>query len=288
MKGRTFPKFFDAIVRRLRRPEYKSRASNLAYSLLMAAIPLMLVFIQLASLFLANPELALYDLTENLPDGTDELLNSAIDLLSTNTSSMTIGVGVLSALWLGSTGFNSLIISANESYGFQTHKNGIIHRLIAAVYTAVFMLMLIVVLLFYVFYDSIHSMIGNILFLEKLFGHAWTRAGHLIFRILPLILMILVLVTFYKTSTISSKEGISWREAAVGGVFSTVGMILITLIYTWFTNNISNLSLYYGSLAAVLALLVWLQYICLILVAGAEIIAAYREITRYPDEGDKA
>lgn len=273
-----FKDFFSEIVIHLKTADLKSRSSDLAYSILMAAIPLILVFIQVASLFLADPELALYRLTSQFPEGTDDIINAVIDTLASNANEATIGVSLLSVLWLGSNGINSLIISANESFGFEIRQPGIVQRIISAVYTAIFIIVIIFMLLFYVFYDSIHFLIGNVLFIEEVLGDVWDFAGNIIIRILPLVIMVFILISFYKSSTFVSNEQISWREAAVGGVFASISSIIITVVYSWFMSNISSWSLYYGSLATVLALFVWLRMICQVMVAGGEIISAYRAV----------
>lgn len=273
-----FKDFFSEIVLHLRTADLKSRSSDLAYSLLMAAIPLILVFIQVASLFLADPELALYKITSQLPEGTKDIINAVIDTLASNANQATIGISIVSVLWLGSNGINSLIISANESFGFEIRQQGIIQRIISAVYTAIFIIVIIIMLLFYVFYDSLHYLIGNVLFIKDILGDFWAFAGNIIVRILPGIIMIFILISFYKSSAFVSSGSIRWREAAVGGIFAAVSIILITVVYSWFMSNVSSWSLYYGSLAAVLALFVWLRMICQVMVAGGEIISAYRAV----------
>ena len=43
-------------------------------------------------------------------------------------------------------------------------------------------------------------------------------------------------------------------------------------------NNVSKLNIYYGSLAGIMALLVWLLMVCQIIIIGAEIIASILEV----------
>lgn len=53
-------------------------------------------------------------------------------------------------------------------------------------------------------------------------------------------------------------------------------MITITsFAYSFFLNNMSNMSVIYGALAGIIALLVWMLLFSLTIILGAEIIAAY-------------
>lgn len=276
MKQDSIKSFFNEVIIHLKTADLRSRASYIAYSLLMASIPIILVFIQLISVFLANPEYALSGIIESLPGDAGTIVTRVIEILASSTSGFTISISVISALWLGSNGFNSLINSTNLSYGFETKRNSIVQRLFAVIYTAIFIVALILLLLFYVFYNQIHNLIGNIFFLQELLGKFWTMAGNVMIRFLPILLMTLVLIAFYKSTTLFATGNITWKEAAMGGIFAALSIVLATSIYSWFMDNISSWSIYYGSLASFLALLAWLRFVCQILLAGAEIIAAYR------------
>ncbi|WP_276877433.1 YhjD/YihY/BrkB family envelope integrity protein, partial [Anaerococcus hydrogenalis] len=57
---------------------------------------------------------------------------------------------------------------------------------------------------------------------------------------------------------------------------STSLMIFITSFgYSFFLNNMSNMSVIYGAFAGIIALLVWMLLFSLTIILGAEIIAAY-------------
>lgn len=60
------------------------RASSLAFDLLMAAIPLALVFLQVATLFVADPMGAFYDLIQLLPETIGNIVSNILYALNNN------------------------------------------------------------------------------------------------------------------------------------------------------------------------------------------------------------
>lgn len=266
-----------SFVERMFSDPIKNRASYLAFSLLLAIIPLLLVFIQLGSLLFASPEMTLYQLIERLPDTVQPFVNGIIDVLSNSVSSATISIGVITALWLGSNGINEVLKGMNQSLGYHITVHPLILRGFSVLYTLVFIILIIGGLFLVVFHDVILHFIAEFLHIEWLMDYVLSATGALLTKWLPLLIFFLVMLIFYKTVPLLTDQRLRWREAAIGALFSTLLIVLTTLVYAFITNNLNKWSLYFGSLAGILSLLLWIQYICLILVGGAELIAAYHE-----------
>lgn len=273
--------FYMDLLQTIRRSRISVRASSLAYSLLMAFIPLLLIFLQLASLFLNNPQVALDGVWRILPDQVAQIFQEVIRVLAESTSTTSLGLGIFSALWLGSNGINKLILSVNRSLGFDLRSNGPVRRVLAIIYTVLFIFSLIVLLLFLVYARNIGGILESLaktLMVEEALTPFIRVFESLLARLLPPAGFIIILILFYKTAPLASKGAISWQEAALGGVFTGVAILLVTIGYAFIMDNISSLPIYYGSLAGILGLMVWLLYISFILVGGAEVITSYRKI----------
>jgi len=268
------------IVERLRDERIRARSATLAYSLLLAIIPLLFVFIQIGALLLRHPESFLGRLAVHLPEAATAIILRMLELIAAQASGTAMSLGVLTALWLGSNGVDSLILSINDSLGFRFQGKAILRRAIALVYTAALIALLLIALLLYVFYDQILDLISRLLRLDNFVLTLWRMMGSLTARLLPAALFFLILTIFYKSAPLISSERLSWREAAVGGGFATLGILLTTSVYAFLMNAFSGWSLYFGSLAGIIALLIWLNYVCLILVVSAEIIGAFRDTCR--------
>lgn len=279
-RAERFRVFVRGIYKRLSAGNVASRAADLAYYLLLASIPLVLIFLQLGTLFLVDPTTALYQAIDNLPTAAAEFLRSIFQTLAESISPTSIGISLFVSLWLGSRGIDALIKNINASLSPGYRHNPIMRRAMAVVYTVLLMVILIAMLFINVFYDQILSLINRLLWLEEILGPIWRVTGSLLFKLFPFIVLGIIMILLYKVSPSKIHGGITWREAAVGGVYATLGIFLTTTVYAFIMDNISRLSIHYGSLAGILALLVWLLYVCTVIVSGAEIIAAFREAFR--------
>ncbi|MDD7733057.1 MAG: YhjD/YihY/BrkB family envelope integrity protein [Firmicutes bacterium] len=283
IKTLTDRSFYMDLLQTIRRSGLSVRASSLAYSLLMASIPLLLIFLQLASLFLNNPQLALDGVWNILPTQVAQVFQEVIRVLAESLSTTSLGLGIFSALWLGSNGINKLILSVNRSLGFDLRSNGPVRRILAIIYTVLFIFSLIILLLFLVYSRNIGGILESLaktFMVEEALAPFIRIFESLLARLLPPAGFILILILFYKTAPMASKGTIQWREAALGGIFTGLAILIVTVVYAFIMDNISSLPIYYGSLAGILGLMVWLLYISFILVGGAEVIASYRKIRK--------
>src|SRR5262249_25561931 len=54
-----------------------------------------------------------------------------------------------------------------------------------------------------------------------------------------------------------SREGTSWRLTSPGAILATVLWIAVSLLFSWYAANLANYDKTYGSIGAVIALLMW-------------------------------
>lgn len=271
---------FIGLIFNLRNQDLLYRASALSFDLLMASIPLLLLFIAVGSLFFAQPTASLYSLFRLLPQVVADILSDVVTVLSKNVNAGTVGFGLLTAIWLGSNGFDKLILDINTSLGFRLRGKSLVRRAFAVVYTVLFLTAIVLLFVLVVFSRSLIRVAEHAIHdfgireLEALVGIFRSFLG----RYLPLIFFLFTLVLFYRTAPMVSHGNVTWREAAFGGIIAGISIFLLTVVYGYVLDHVSRLSLYFGSLAGFLGLFFWLKYTCLILIVGAEVIAEIRKM----------
>jgi membrane protein len=67
------------------------------------------------------------------------------------------------------------------------------------------------------------------------------------------------------------------RSAFPGAAFATIGWIASSYALSYYVGNFSNFSLTYGSIGAIIVLLIWLYISGFIIIIGGEINAFYTE-----------
>ena len=105
-----------------------------------------------------------------------------------------------------------------------------------------------------------------------------TLISNLISYLLPLVVMSMALALLYKLAADRDKDfNITYKQGLIGGIFTTLVIYIGSFIYSFFLDNISNMSVIYGALAGVLSLFIWIMIFSYSIILGAEVIAAYIE-----------
>jgi membrane protein len=80
--------------------------------------------------------------------------------------------------------------------------------------------------------------------------------------------MISIFICVYK---FAPAKKLVWKEVIAGSIFSTVGWVLVSFVFSFYIDNFNNYSRFYGSLGAVFILMTWLFLISIIFILGVEI-----------------
>ena len=70
-------------------------------------------------------------------------------------------------------------------------------------------------------------------------------------------------------------QKIQSNEVNKGAIFTTVGFVLITYLYSLYTTHFANYDVFYGNLASIIVLIIWLYLLSYIFTIGLAL--NYRE-----------
>jgi membrane protein len=105
--------------------------------------------------------------------------------------------------------------------------------------------------------------------------------GHLIFQILPVLVLCLGFTIFY---VLMPNTKVQWGAAAVGGVIGGLLFHLNNVISVLYVSRVVSNSKIYGGLGLVPVLMIGLYFSWLILLFGAQVAYAYQNRTSYLEE----
>jgi membrane protein len=206
-------------------------------------------------------------------------VTSFVDSLLTevrqSSSGALISVATITALWSASRGLLAIIKGLNSIYNVEEKRGFIKMRLVTMLYMLAFMVILIVTLVVLVFGGAIANwLIDSFPFLED---HStffvWTRW---IFGFCILVLFFWALYSFAPgRKTRSIKE-------FPGAILSAAGWVGFSALYSFWINNFANYSYLYGSLTAIVLLMLWLYFCMNIMFFGAEVNVMLRGVVFRP------
>ena len=206
----------------------------------------------------------LYTLITIMPDMLDSLIITIVDDPYTKSPGTVISLTALLALWSASRGMLAIERGLNRVYESPHDRGYFLRRVICTGYTLFFVAACIGSLVILVLGDSIQR------FILQWFPVAAVVTQYVI-SLRSLIAFWLLVLIFDGLYTFVPAGRHSLRSQLPGSIFSTLGWMIASWVFSFYFNNFSNYSYMYGSLTAVVILMLWL-YLCIcILLIGAEI-----------------
>lgn len=250
-------------------------AAGVAFYLLLAIVPAMAAFVAIYGLF-ADPQSIsshLDSLGTILPTDARNMLEEQLRRLA-SSSSQALGwgaaVGVLISLWSAMNGTKAIITALNVAYD-ETEKRGFIKlNLIALLLTVGVMVFVVVALTLIAVIPAVLEFLGLGKVVEWLVSLLrW-----------PLILafLLFVLAALYRWAPARAEARWSWITpgALFAGVLWLLGSIGFSLYVTFFADYNAT----YGSLGAVVVMLMWMYISTYAVLFGAETNAEVERQTR--------
>ncbi len=243
-------------------PVYAAQAS---FFMILAFFPFIMLLLTLIQ-FIPSVETSdlLTFLVAIMPDLLDSLVVRIVDDLYLKSPATMLSVTALLALWSAARGVMGIEHGLNRIWNTREHRNYILRRLINSFYTLIFTVVCGVSLLLLVLGNSIQKLILRIFpFLEPV-----TRY---IISFRSLLAVILFLTAFVGIYTFIPRKKLRAFRQIPGAVFSALGWMIFSYCFSLYFSNFSNFSYMYGSLTAIILLMLWLYFCICILFIGAEI-----------------
>ena len=258
-KNKTIKNFYDLILI----PEIRVLPGSLAFSLVMSIIPIVTLIAAICS----KISLSTADLTNFfgpiLPSGVEEILLSVFSGVDASKISLWF---IILGFVLASNGAHAIILSSNTLYKVP-NKSYLTRRVKALFLTIILMSLFLFILVVLAFGNIILEFILELKVLSSISKMVYNFFIILKWPIAIVIIFYLIKVLY----TMSPDRRIPSKYVNKGALFSTVGLILSTAIYSYYANNIANYSYMYGNLANVIVLMILVYVISYILVLGIAI-----------------
>ena len=278
MNQKNSKKFIVNLIERIKNHDLMTLASSLSYYFLSAAIPMLLVLSNLVTKYMKGNEDVVIDYIKLLPDSIRGVIMAIVKSIIDSSSVSTIStITLIFALWSASKGVSKIILAINVAYGLEDDHSLIKNKIFGFLYTFVLIFILIFIFLLRIYSKAIFNLIDDILKLvnSDFSINEFSWLVKLVSGIIPPLILIFGLGLLYKFAPYNNSIKISFKDALVGSISTGIMITVTSFAYSFFLNNLSNMSVIYGALAGIIAFLVWMLLFSLTIILGAEIIAAY-------------
>ena len=252
--------FFKKFIELMKKPELRILPGQLAFFLVLSLIPLIALIGAIASALSIPIETINDTIGSSVPSAVADII---ANVMSARGLSFNVVAFFVAAFILASNGTNSMIITSNEIYKI-TNEGFLKRRIKAILMTLSLVGLFFFLLVIPVWGDTIFDII-KLSFSENV-------PVDFIYKVYKLLQYpITIVVLYYNIKllyVVSPDDRIESSAVTKGSIFTTIGWILASEIYSFYIATFSNYSLFYGSISNVIILLLWVYILSYIYVLG--------------------
>lgn len=239
-------------------------AAQATFYVLLSFFPFIILLIRIASrLSFTRTTLVSYILGVVPDELNDFVMYIMRDILYSESNSFTV-ITALVCIWSAGRGLQTLTYGFNKIYKVEKNKGYLITRLMSILYTIIFLLMCIAIMIIYLFGKQIAEAIINK-------WPAFDNATTLILSMKGLfsftILFVLLLIFYYQ---LPGRKG-QFKHELWGALAASVAWILMTRLFSFYIRYMAKDSYMYGSMTSVILIIIWIYIGMQIIFYGAEI-----------------
>jgi membrane protein len=273
--------FSKLFIHNLQNDEIMDRANGVAYNFILAIFPaIIFLFTLVPYVSVFFPEITtgtiMHFLSDVMPPSIyGEASGTILDIVRNHRGGL-LTVGFVMALYLSTNGMLALMRSFNACYSTVERRNFFKMR-----FTALCLTLMMTLALF----STVTLLIVGQLVVDYIsanlseFSNLNLDAAS-IFSLFALRFLVVFLVFFLAISTVfyfGPSVHYNWNFFSIGSVVSTLGGLAISYGFSYYVTNFGSYNRVYGSIGALIALMVWIQLLTLVLLFGYEINATLHQ-----------
>ncbi len=237
-------------------------AAQSAYFFMLCLIPIILLLITMVQYTPVTKADVMTAVIQVFPASVENLITSIVNQVY-NQSMGIIPVTIIVAMWSAGKGVLAMASGLNCIYSCRETSNYIVLRIRSTVYTLLFIVVIILLLVLSVFGNTLNLFIArHIPFLKRIAD--WlieTRAV-----ITPTVLVIFSLMLY---KFLPNRRG-RFRDQLPGAMFAAVGWMVISWVFSIYLDVFKGFSSMYGSLTTIVLIMLWMYFCMYCILLGGE------------------
>lgn len=278
LRGIKLKDFVVRVWKQILQDDIFGYAAQLSYYFLFSLFPLLICLTALLGIFADTGSKLRMNLLEYLarvmPESATELISRTLDEISKSSSGTKLSLGLIAALWTASSGMGAIINALNVAYNTEETRSWWKTRLISIGLTIIFGSLLVIAATFMFYGGTLGEKIADSCGLGNVFAFLWKIIQ--LFGIVIFVLLSFSIVYFFGPDLKERK----WQIITPGAVAALALWIIVTLFFKLYLYRFDNYSATYGSLGAVIILLLWFYLTGAAILIGGEINSELEKISQ--------
>jgi membrane protein len=244
-------------------------AAALAFYFLLALFPLILFLITILGFFSeAGTELRselLLTLSRIVPYSASALIHTTVDEIGQNAGGGKLSFGILTALWIASSGMGAISESLNAMYGVKESRPWWKLRLAAIGLTIALSVLIISALLLILYGGEFGEAATDYFNQDRDFATFWFIAQ--IPVVLVFVLLTFAMIYYFAPNLYDQK----WYWITPGSIIGIGLWLLVSFLFRIYLRHFDSYSATYGALGAVIVLMLWFYLSGVAILIGGKI-----------------
>lgn len=246
-------------------------SAALTYYLLFAIFPLLIFFSNLVGIFAMDISSFLLELSAIIPGDALDLILQYLNYISEASSEKLLGFSLVFSIYFPFRAANALFASVRKAYDLPQPTNFLRDQCKVLVFTIALLLMFPLSLFVVAMSENVLGLLTRFIYMSDRTIALW---GSLRFVLLAVVIFIAV-VSLYALA----QDRRSIRTIWPGVAFSLAAWMALSVCFSLYVQNMGRYSLFYGSIGAIIVLLIWLYLAASMLIMGAEFNCVLAELS---------
>lgn len=238
-------------------------AAQTAFFFLLCMIPIILLLLTLVQYTPVTKADVMTAVIQVFPSSVDSLITSIVNQVY-NQSTGIVPVTIIVALWSAGKGVLAMSSGLNCVYNCQETRNYIFLRIRATLYTVMFILVIILLLVLSVFGNSLNILIEEHVPIMKNMAD-WLIEARMI--ITPAVMLVFLMLIYKFLPNRKDK----YRKQLPGAIFATIGWMVVSWVFSVYVDIFQGFSSMYGSLTTIMLIMMWLYFCMYSILLGGEL-----------------
>ena len=246
-----------------------THAAALSFYFLLALFPLMLFLITILGFFAeSGTELRsqlLVTLSKVVPYSASTLIYTTVDEIGQNADGSKLSFGILTALWVASSGMGAISEALNAMYGVRESRPWWKVRLASVGLTVALAVLILSALLLILYGGEIGEAITNYFNQTKDFETFWIIAQ--VPLVLVFVLLTFAMIYYFAPNLYEQK----WYWITPGSIIGILLWLFVSFLFRIYLRYFDTYSATYGALGAVIVLMLWFYLTGVAILIGGKI-----------------
>jgi membrane protein len=272
------------LLKNLQQDEILDRANGVAFNFILAIFPAVIFLFTLipyVSSYLpyVTTESIMEFLGEQLPPSMYEVIGSTVlDIISIQRGGL-LSFGFVLSVYLSTNGMVALMRAFNACYKTNENRGWFKTRLIATALTFNLAVALLVAIALLIIGElALNYVAANLGDFEWLDTDGFTV--HMVFAVRFLVIFIVFYLVISSMYYFGPAIHYNWRFFSVGSSVATFLSLAVSYGFSYYITNFGTYNKIYGSIGVLIALMIWIQLITIVLLAGYELNASIHDSRR--------